>query len=391
MFCKDSFVTLQPLTITKDKKHYIVENSNTGDFFEMPLICIDAIKMIQIEMNLGSIESELKLKYPNEKVDILFFVKQLYDMKLLASLDGKKLEIEKRQIKEGFEWVPVQIGKVFFNRVTTTIYTLIFILSLSLLVIKPGLLPVYSDLFIFDSMLLNFIVFILISIILLLIHEAGHILALRSFGFPTSVEISHRLFFLVLEADMTPSWKLRTSERNQVYLAGISFDLVILFGSFVLETWFVDFQNTTTIGILSMINLNIFLRILYQCCFYMKTDMYFVIENTSGYYNLMEEAKRYLSKKYSFSKKKKGRVPDTESFVKWYSYFYLGGTVLTIYVGLIYLLPQLLYIFKNSLISMSHPISNVQFWDGLVVLLQFIIIIGLLFFSLYKKTIKKGS
>ncbi|MGG0185474.1 hypothetical protein [Bacillus rhizoplanae] len=48
----ESIVTLHDIEIRKDQKSYIVEEAVTGEFYEMPPICIDAITMIQDEEEL---------------------------------------------------------------------------------------------------------------------------------------------------------------------------------------------------------------------------------------------------------------------------------------------------------------------------------------------------
>src|SRR5213595_1565181 len=75
-------IKLVPLEIRKDKKHFIVEDLASGEFYEMPEVCINAIKMIQNGALLGEIESQLKQKYPEEEVDLLNFAEQLLELEL---------------------------------------------------------------------------------------------------------------------------------------------------------------------------------------------------------------------------------------------------------------------------------------------------------------------
>ena len=67
------------------------------------------------------------------------------------------------------------------------------------------------------------------------------------------------------------------------------------------------FPDANFVGIFSIIVLDIFIKFIYQCCFYMKTDVYYVVENVTGCYNLMESGKIYLS---SFFKKHRKSVKD---------------------------------------------------------------------------------
>ena len=91
-----SQIILYPLSIQKDKKNYIVEEPVSGDFFEMPKICIDAIDRINEGQTLGDIEIELREKYPNEKVDMIEFGGQLIELGLVQKLDGEKMTQKKK-------------------------------------------------------------------------------------------------------------------------------------------------------------------------------------------------------------------------------------------------------------------------------------------------------
>ena len=42
----NSTLLLVPIKIRKEKKHFIVEDKTSGEFYEMPEVCIDAIDLI---------------------------------------------------------------------------------------------------------------------------------------------------------------------------------------------------------------------------------------------------------------------------------------------------------------------------------------------------------
>ena len=56
-------------------------------------------------------------------------------------------------------------------------------LNICLFIYKPSLFPIYNDVFLFDSMLLNVISLLFITIFLVLTHELGHILSIRAMTF----------------------------------------------------------------------------------------------------------------------------------------------------------------------------------------------------------------
>lgn len=378
---------LVPLEIRRDKKNYIVENLVLAEFYEMPEICIDAIKMIQMDIPLGQIELQLKEKYPEEEAGLLDFAEQLLELELVEEINGIRVESKrKKQHPQGFIWVSPNAGRVIFNNITMKLYLVLFIVSLIIVMSHPHLIPRYKDLFVFDLMVLNVPTWLILTLVLVLIHEFGHVLAIRSYNLPAKLEIGHRLFLVVLETDMSSSWKLGSKERNQLYVAGICFDTLVLFSALIGQ-----FANTSLIfqGVLRFIVLNTFIRMIYQLCVYMKTDFYYVIENSTGCYNLMENAQQFLGQCIGL-KAKDTATSETifeseRKTVQWYSIFYLAGVVLTICLYLFFYIPQLIYVFKKILPGFQATTTSLTFWDSAVFVFQIFLVAVLLVYSWIKK------
>lgn len=384
-----SELTLYPLTIRKDKKHYIVEEPISGDFFELPEIGVDAIKRLEQGEELVSIEHALKTSYPDEEVDIIDFVEQLLELGLVQEVDGvlvKKEQSKSTSRSGGFLWIPHSVGRIFFNGVMNKIYLLLLVANIVMIILNPNLFPHYKDIFLFDSMMLNIISYLFISLLLILIHEFGHILAIRSHDLPAKLSIGNRLIFIVFETDLTQAWKLDPKKRNILYLAGLSFEQVILFlslGAMLL------FPDAGIIGILGIIVLDIFIKFIYQCCFYMKTDVYYVVENITGCYNLMENGKIYLSSR--FKKRRKDEEINKEMFhgewnlIRLYSVFYIVGVVLTLILAVLYFVPQLYYTYTTIYLNLLGTGDRAAFWDAIAFLIMTMLMLVLLMYVANKQ------
>jgi putative peptide zinc metalloprotease protein len=382
----DTKVSLRPLTIRKDKKNYIIEDESTGEFFEMPKVCIDAIDMINQGKALDQVENALKTQYPHEDVDVLDFVSQLLELELVSELNGKEItRIVEAENNTGFTWIPSSIGRFFFHSISVKLYIGLLAASIGMLLINPGLFPRYTDLFVFDLMLKNVAAWLLITFLLVLLHEFGHVLAVRSEGLPAKIELGHRLFFIVLETDMSQVWKLPAEKRTKLYLAGMYFDMTVLF--LAITAQFFLMEGTIFNGLLKLVVLDTFIRLTYQAAVFMKTDLYYVIENKTGCYNLMENGRGFLAKWLPFLK-----VSQTETFageekiVRRYAGFYLTGVAITIAITAYYYIPQLIFAVNQIMLpGFSEPISSMRFWDSVVFLLQIVLVLGLLFYSWTKK------
>jgi hypothetical protein len=210
---------------------------------------------------------------------------------------------------------------------------------------------------------------------------------MRAKNLPTRLEVGHRLFLVVLETDMSAVWKLPAKDRNVLYRAGLCFDTVILslalFGQLI-------FANGSGIflSIMNIIILDTFIRMVYQCCIYMKTDLYYVFENTSGCYNLMENAQDMIRKRITFLKERSSEevvFTGERKTVIIYSIFYLIGVALTITLYFMFYLPQLLYAWKKVFPGFSEGPTTFSFWDAMLFLVQIIIGLSLLLYSWRKK------
>ncbi|MEH7356042.1 hypothetical protein V7150_21150 [Neobacillus drentensis] len=387
----ESHLMLVPINIRKDKKHYIVEDKDSGEFYEMPEICIDAINLMNQGDRLGEIERKLKGKYPDDEVDILDFAGQLLELELIGEIEGVKVE-KKIHLKEakGFLWISPKIGRLFFNKFTYPLYISLFVINLILFISKPSLIPHHEDIFVFDIMVLNVILWMTFTFFLVLIHEFGHILAIRAYNLPTNLEIGHRLFFVVFETDMSSIWKLAPKDRNVLFLAGLCFDTVTLFISLVCQLVFSN-ESGIIMGLTSLAVFDIFMRISFQCCFYMKTDLYFVFENVSGCYNLMENANQTIRKWFPILKNRSLNEIEFESERKTiflYAIFCVFGILLTLFFYVKYYIPEVIHAANLLLPGYLKSPTSLAFWDAVVFTLQVGIFLILLLNSWRKKYLK---
>ncbi|MFT4413838.1 hypothetical protein ACLM5H_08270 [Fredinandcohnia humi] len=382
----EDILHLRAINIRKDNKNFIVEDCETQEFYEMPRVCIDALELIKTGKSLGDIETRLIKEYPNEEINMVDFSNQLIDFDLIEFINDKKIE---RKINEtnslGFLWIPPIIGKAFFNRFTIFFYCLLLFVNLFIFVFNPSVFPHYKDLFIFDMMSLNILALGMLSLVLVLIHEFGHILAIRSFHLPTRLEIGHRLYLIVFETDLSLAWKLPPEKRNILYLAGVFFDNVILFLALLIKLY-VPLSSDLLSGLVGLIIFDSVVRIIYQACIYMKTDFYFLFQNMTGSYNIMENGIYTLKALFSRSKVKEDLelFEGEEQIVKWYSIFYIVGVAITIGLLFVYYLPQLIYMGKATLPGINNSIGDAHFWDAVIFILQIVVMLGFLLYSFYK-------
>jgi hypothetical protein len=294
---------------------------------------------------------------------------------------------EKKIESQGFLWISPKLGKFFFNKTAYLLYALLFMVNIGLFIYYPALFPRYKDLFIFHLMVLNIPAWMLLTGILVLVHELGHVLAIRAQNLLTKLEVGHRMFLVVLETDMSSVWKLPSKDRNVLYLAGLCFDTMILFLALISQLIFSNGPGIF-LSIMHLVVLDTFIRMVYQFGIYMKTDLYFVFENVSGCYNLMENAQQSIRKRLPFQhspSKTAVEFAGERNTVFLYSIFYFLGVVLTVTLYVVFYIPQLFYSIKKVLLSFGKAPTSLAFWDAALFILQIALGLFLLLYSWRKK------
>lgn len=388
-----SSIKLYPMQIREDGNVFIVEDRDTGSFFEMPRICIDAIRMIEEGVAQEEIEAVLRNRYPDEEVDMHLFLEQLLEYGLVKEMNG--IEIKRTGLqadRSGFTWIPVPFAKLFFNRLTRILFLLLFLGNVLLLAAFPKLVPHYTDWFVFSSVTANMAVWMTVSLVLLLHHELGHLLAVRAEGLNARVGIGYRLFLIVMETEMTGIWSLPKKRRYMPLLAGLCFDNVVLFAALVIKLFVPDLPGTVS-GLLAIVIYTLILNMLYQGLFFMKTDLYYVAEQLTGKNNLLENSRAWLTRFVPFTKAKKAPelFPGELKAVRLYALFYVAGLFVSGIIAAFYLLPQLYTATSNALRHLTEPAGSVIFWDGAAFLAQLLLFAGLYVYALKKEARSKRA
>lgn len=391
-----SIVKPVELTVRPDRQGFIVEDAITRDYYEMSGLCVEALERMKEGMPLGTIETELKAKYPEEDVDLLDFAEQLLELRLIAELDGTAVETAANDTKRearvsrtsgGFGWIPTRAAAALFHPAFRFVYMLAILANVLLLVLKPELFPRYRDVFLFDSMVMNSVVWLALSFVLLMLHELGHIVAVRSFGLPARLGIGHRFVFVVFETEMNGIWSLAPKQRNRAFLAGMGMDQLLLLLCLVVQTTLPGDSGLIPM-VAAVAVLDLFLKLAFQCCFFMKTDLYYVAENWTGCYNLMERSRAWLGRKRVGGG---GGRTEEPLAVRVYAFFYAAGYVLNIVLILFFFAPQLVVSLMTVLPWLVVPSETARFWDAVVFALEIIGLGSLLLYAWRKSRAESAA
>lgn len=374
-------VKLMPLNIHRQRKTIIVEVIHTSDFYEMSPAAADALEEIQLGLSLQEIEAKLRSKYPDEDINIEQFIDELIELNIVSEIDGVSYQkydnVTPQREKPQSELIN-QLGRFLFRTPFIFVYVIAFFYSIWMIFANPQVGPRPHTMHMYDSMTLNVIIWAGLSLLLLAFHEFSHFLAARSYGVPAKYSLSHRLYFLVLETDISGVWKLQPRQRLVPYMAGMLNDSLMLAISIAARVIFPE-MNDIVYQIFELATVYTCVMLVFQTFVFMKTDLYYVIETLSGTLNLKERTDSWLKGLFTNSKEKE------VAFIKYYSVIYIGGLLFSIWLFVTIAYPQFLHFLEHARDYLSYPVTHFYFWDGVLFLIFNGLSLALLFYSWMRK------
>lgn len=386
-----STIALAELAIRPDRGAYIVEDVAARQFYEMAEVSVAAIRLLEQGSTLEEAEAILKTRFPGEDIHMLDFAEQLLELELATAIDG--VPFEPREARAGanaddgqrgqFLWISSSVARMLFNPATMVGFAAILILNVWLVAANPILFPRYGDLFVSRSMALNSVTWLAVSLVFITLHELAHVMAVRAYGLPAKLGIGRRFILVVFETEMDAIWRLPPKQRYIPYLAGMGMDQAVLLVCLLAQLW-MPAEALWADRLAALAVLDLFVKLIFQCCFFMKTDLYYVVENATGCYNLMERSRQWLaSMRYRSDEGTTSRTQEPIA-VRLYGLFYAAGLLFMLGMAGFYFIPQLWTALTSVLPNLAKP-GEPLFWDAVLFILEIMLMGGLLFRSWRKE------
>jgi hypothetical protein len=123
------------------------------------------------------------------------------------------------------------------------------------------------------------------------VHELGHLGTARGAGVPARLSLGTRLQFLVAQTDVSGVWAAPRRTRWTVYLAGITVNLLIAAVGVLLEPLAAPGLAR---HLLAAVALESVLVLPFELLVFMRTDVYFLIQDAAGCANLYADGSAHL-------------------------------------------------------------------------------------------------
>lgn len=340
-FERDFRVEVYPFSRQADGEDLIIGRQDTGTFLALPFEAVEILDSLAAGRCVGEASDRHQLLH-GETPDMEDFL-GLLERKGLVALVGDPGRLDAPAVPPAirftFRGFPQPLARKLFGPFGMTLAGLAIGLGLVVACGSPAVVPRWDSLYFEQSRTLLSITVVLLSYITLFIHEMGHLVAARAAGIDARMGISHRLWILVAETDLTGIWALPKRRRYLPLLAGSLVDAVS--ASLVLATLYAQSRGRIIVPPIAWLLLRALffiylIQIAWQFLFFLRTDLYYVFANLFSCRNLMQDTENFLKNISSrwltwLPTTDQSGIPATERrIVRLYSGFWLAGRLVAI-------------------------------------------------------------
>ncbi|MEU4773941.1 hypothetical protein [Micromonospora sp. NPDC023644] len=269
------------LTVVPDGDVHIVGSLHTAEYLAVPEIGATIIGWLQAGESIERCAARAE-ELVGEPVDVADFVDTLVEHGLLPTVGDDDETDTAGSAAAGWRLV----GRVLFHPVAWAVHAALAIAAVLLLIARPELRPHYTDLVPTRSALSSLLLVSLLTVVCILVHEAGHVAAAARLGLRSSLSVTRRLYFVVFQADLTRLWSVPRRRRFGPLLAGMALDAATL-GAFLIAQEFLAARlDPGIVQILRTLVLVQISGILIQTWIFMRTDLYALFTTATSSRNL---------------------------------------------------------------------------------------------------------
>ncbi|TDE35363.1 hypothetical protein E1295_36130 [Nonomuraea mesophila] len=279
-------VTFHRLGVRHDGDEWIVGRVDSGDFVAVPEEGLLAIRLLQQGMDVEQARVHL-LEETGTDLDVADFVAALSEAGLVAEVEGHPIPGPAWQ-RPTFPWLQPR-------HVRWTLHPALHLALLgpigtgiACLVLRPAIFPGWEAVLWTDHGAAVLLTWAVVAWLTTGLHELAHLLTARAASVPARMSLGTRLQFLVAQTDVSGIWVAPTRIRVTVYLAGTAVDLTI---SGMALTWVFAIGPNPIVSWVILIQT---LRLANQFLVFMRTDLYFLLQDVTGCRNLYGSGAAYV-------------------------------------------------------------------------------------------------
>ncbi|MBM2616518.1 hypothetical protein JIG36_13220 [Actinoplanes sp. LDG1-06] len=347
-----------------DEREWVVGRVETGEFIAVPPVAADVIMLLRDGLSIDEAHRRIRREQDRD-VNVAEFVDSLTELGFVEAVDGVPVP--------GHEPAPPTFPRLRARHVRWLVSTpfLIAVAALTAAAVvalstRQELVPSYGDLLWTTRTTPVLLGGIVVAWILIGLHEVGHLATARAFGVNGKISFSTQLQFLVAQTDVSGIWGAPRRARMIVYLSGMGVNVAAASTAILVRVFATPGSLTDRIAALVVITS--LLSLPGQLLMFMRTDLYFVLQDLTGCRNLYADGAAYVRRKLRLSgDDPMPRLPAHErTAVRAYAVALAVGTVLCLGVFAVVSLPFVVAVIGRLAGSLTGDGGAAGLLDALV-------------------------
>jgi putative peptide zinc metalloprotease protein len=355
MLRDSSQLRLYPLSIHPEGQGWIVGREESGVFVEIPAAGVTLLRALQAGCSVAEAVDEVS-RVEGQFVDGQDFVGTLQELGFVASIGGDQCDTA--TTPPSLRWLRPEHVRWIFTRTAYVCLGFFTIANLAIALLHDELVPSYRQFFVTNWQGFNVAWCTALFIAALGAHELAHLAAARSENVYARISLGTRLNFLCAQTTVSGLWGAPRRLRFRVFLAGIGMDLFIISACLCA----IRVLGLTGFGLRSLqaLILSLFISIAGEFALYMRTDIYYVLQEALHCKNLYADAWRYA--RYVIHKililtgfsatsaeAAVSNIPESERrAVRIYAVIMVAGTSVSLYLLVFYGIPIMLTLLARA-------------------------------------------
>jgi len=392
LYTRESTIDVFPFSRQHEGDEVIIGRSETGTFLVVPPEAVEVLDQLAQGKSFGEVQDAYLLTH-GEILDLEDFLGVLTSKGLIRSsadvyVDASPQETATRQVPQKthhhFSAFPQSVARIIFSRTSVVCAVLLTAFAGLLICIEPSITTGPGDLYFPDHRMASVLSITAASYLALFVHELAHLIGARAEGVNSRMGISHRLWVLVAETDLTGLWSLPRGKRYLPLLAGLVVDFIscdLLLIGLYLQTKQMIVINILVVRLMRAMVFTYYMRIVWQCLLFLRTDLYYVIANYLNCKNLLRDTEVYLRNRVAYlipglKKRDQSNIPISElQIIRWYSWIWVAGRIAAILLLVVVTIPVTIRYIKSFIITFRAGPSNhpADFVDALLLTAYFLI------------------
>jgi putative peptide zinc metalloprotease protein len=375
-----SRVVLRALCQRRARDGWVVGRIETGDFIAVPEVAHHVITLLEEGLAIGDIAGRLQAE-TGTSFAVADFVTALDELGFVAAVDDR-MRTDNAPPQPSLPWLRPGHVRWLMHPLLPAVVAGFAVAAVVVLVLHPALLPSYRVLVWSGRAGVVLAVNAAIAWMIILVHELAHVATARAAGVPGRITLGTRLQFLAAQTDVSGVWAAPRRTRMTVYLAGMGIDVCCASSCLLIAG--LGGVHGLARHLLAVAAAETLLGLLAEFMVFMRTDIYFVLQDLTGCANLYADGSaflRYLCGRVTRGlRHASGQAADPSRqypaarrrAVRLYSVLLLAGTAICLTIEFMVSLPALIALVGHAISEIATtPVATTDGSVALVILLGF--------------------